>query len=891
MLCSCLGLPRGTAAQLPTAAIAGIVQDTARSPIEGASIEARHIDTGLTYRAISGVTGRYWIRGLPPGAYALTAEALGWRATTIEGLGLQIGRTAVVDPVLTPQAVALEPIVVQVSETGRREQAAAVSFVFDRPRIELLSEETRQFVEVAALAPGVTTGTHTTAGPPPFGSSGTSIGALDRQSQGVLVDGADFTEGMFGNLGGSIPLLAIREFEVIQSPYSASLGRAASGVLSVATRRGTNRFELEGFGRFRHRTLTATGAFEAAKPDFRRLHWGVAAGGPLVRDETHAFFAFERRDQHDFATIRTGGAFPRFEGSFDAPFTDHMVVARLDHRIDAGSELGIRYAGEIGDELIGVGGGRAFEYGRVSTLDMHSVLVTHRLAPHGSWLNELRLHAFDARRGLRRNAPDGPTLVYPSLRFGPHQSEERTGTTRLELRDDLSWIRDSRVGTHRVHVGLQLARVANDTRAVFFDNGFFVFASDTSTAPVRGMVTYDDATVQLDASNWQLGLFVQDDWQISSGLILNLGLRYDVESNGSNQGWVSPFAGELPFVRHEPRPVDRNNLAPRLGIAWSPSTDHALLVRGGFGIFYDDLVAGPLLAFERSSGARTAQILNPGTTDPNALGIDPDTIRPVVFAVGDVDTPSTRQYSIGIVTTLPGGVTLTADGMLIQGRNLLIRRDLNPVDPNRGPRYPRFSTVFQFRTEGRAEARMLLLHATRSFARGWIDVAYTLADRKNTSDGWSAAIPQTHPDSLDLDREWGPAAWDERHRVVGTLSLELPLDLRLAWKTVYASARPFTAITGENDNGDFSFMNDRPPGESRGAYRGPDFFRSDIGIEWRPEIGSRRAALSLHAYNLFNRTNGDPATVVTNVRSPLFGQVQAALPGRQIELGARLRWE
>lgn len=890
VLCSSVATVRGSAvAQTPTAAVTGLIRDSSSVPLADAEVRATDRGTGFAYRTSSSKTGRYWLRGLPPGLYDLTVERVGFRATTARGVGLHVARTADVDFTLDRSPFELAPLVVSVDQARVESTHSGVSYVLDHRRIEELPEESRQFTELAQLLPGASRGIDAAGAPPQFGTSGSSVGALSRQSLGVLVDGADFTEGLFGDLAGSLPMLAVREFEVVQGQYSADLGRAASGLINVVTRSGENEFRAEGFALYRNRALNARGAFESEKPDFNRWHWGVAAGGPIVRDRTQVFAAFERREQNDFSTVETGGAFPEYEGTFRTPFEDNLIFARLDHRVSDAHELTLRYAGEIGQQLIGVGGIRSLEYGQQNKLQAHSVLLTHRWSPAGSWLNEARLHVMSQRREQLRNAPDGPTLAYPDLIAGPNEAEERSRSVRVELRNELSSVIGEPYGSHRLRFGTQLSWLHTETESAFFENGFFTFPDDSAALPTSGQVSFRDPAVHLDANNLQVSLYAQDDWSPTSRLTLELGLRYDLETNGSDQGYVSPFAGQLPFIPDTPRPIDWDNLAPRLGVTWDASGDGRTMVRAGFGVFYDALVAGPLLALERSSGVPFAVLRDPGTTDVDALMIDPDTVPPIVWTAGNIETPMTRQASLGIEHVFPRGFVFRVDGLFIQGRHLLLRRNLNPYDEN-GFRFPSFSRVAQLLSEGRATAEMLLASLRKDFANGWLDVGYTLAGRRNTNDTWGQPlVPQTGLDGVDLSQEWGPAAWDEHHRLVAMGDLALPMGLEVVAKTIYASSRPYTAWTGRDDNGDLGGENDRPAGERRNARRGPDFLRTDIGFTWTgPEWRSARPSIVINVYNVFNRTNATPESVQNDLGSPIFGRATAAFPPRQVEVGIRV---
>ncbi|MDX1577521.1 MAG: TonB-dependent receptor [Gemmatimonadota bacterium] len=886
-------------AQTPTAEVTGVVRDSADRPLVEARVTAVDRATGFAYRASTSSTGRFWLRGLPPGTYEISASGSGARGVSLPSVELPVGRTVSLDFALPPSVVEVAPIAVRIERPLSETTKSGISYVLDRDRITLLPEESRNFIELARLVPGATAGVEDTGGLPSFGTRGSAVGALNQQSLGVFVDGGDFTEAFFGELGASVPLLAVQEFEVLQSRYSAELGRAASGVVNVVTRRGGAEFEADAFGLYRHHALNARGPFESRKPDFNRSHWGLAAGGPLGSDRTRFFAAFERRVQNDFATVNTGGAFPEFEGTFETPLTDNLMFARVDHRASEGHELTLRYAGETGEQLLGVGGRNALENGQNNDLDMHSGLFTHRWTPGNGWLNQARLHVMHLGRDLERNAPPGPTLDYPSLRAGPNRMRGSFRNLRIELRDDVSRVISGSAGAHRLSFGARIGWQQNDTETFFFDEGFFIFPSDTSSRPGFGIVTFADGAIRLDARNVQLGFYAQDDWTLGTNLTLNLGLRYDLETNGSNQGFVSPFAGELPFIPEEPRPIDADNLAPRIGFAWDSRGDGRTVVHGGFGIFYDALFAVPLQALERSSGVRTARVLAPESTDIDRLMIDPDTLPPTVWTQGRIETPMTRQISLGFEHILPADIVVRVDGILIQGRNLLLQRELNPLVPiapldpraGRAPRYPDFASVLQVLSAGRATGKMLLVEAEKTFSDGWLSVAYTLADRKNTNDRWTRpTVPQTDPNGLDLDAEWGPAAWDERHRLVATGGIEWPFGLGLVGKAVYASARPFSAVPGVDVNGDGE-ENDWLPGEGRNARRGPDFFRFDASLGWRGlRLGSASFGIQVNVYNLFDTSNPNPASIQNVVDTPGFGRPRSAFPGRQVELGIRARW-
>jgi outer membrane receptor protein involved in Fe transport len=886
------GLPPSAFAQTPAAAVlTGVVYDSAGDPLEGARVVARDVETGFVYSAASSGTGRYWLPGLPPARYEVKVVRLGFEPMIPRAALLSVGRTVTLDLVLRPEAVELTPIEVRAEAPQAATSESGVAFVFDRGKLATLPEESRRFTDLARLAPGATAAPETGE---QIASVG--VGGLGAYSTGILVDGGNFMGHAINELTGSIPLLAVQEFGVVISTYAAEYGQAASGLVNVATRRGTNRLSAEAFGLYRDRALNATGPFESAKPDYKRTHWGMAAGGPITRDRTHFFVAGERRVENAFVTIDTRGLFPAQEGTFKTPFTDNLLFGRLDHRIGDAHQLTFRYVGELLDQLtdvgesrfcaaVGGGGPGAYEQGVTRDRRTHSALLLDRWTIGPETFNEARLHVIGYAED-REPIGTGGTLVYPSLCAGSNLIDARLRNLRVELRDDFSTIVAGRTGTHRLKLGILASWLRPTMRVGIIPRGAFVFPSDTSSAPAFALIGL--GTNRLEVRNLQLGAYVQDDWNPVANLTLNVGLRYDIETNGTNQDFVSAVAGSLPFVRASPRPLDGNNIAPRLGFAWSPGGKGRTVLRGGFGIFYDQALSY-LIAWERSN-PNLVFVPSPGTTDASQVPLDPDEVPEGPTVLGrEMRTPFTRQFSLGIESVGPAGLMLRVDGLLVRGRNLPISRQLNTLDSTGSFRYPQFSSVSQTLNRGEALAKLLLVRVGKTFPGGWLDLSYTLGSRKTTSDIWFERSPQVDPANEDFSGDLGPAAWDERHRLVGLGGATLPLGFEVTLKTVYSSGRPYTAVTGTDDNGD-SFLNDRLPRERRNARRGPDFVVVDLGVMRPIQVGSATVQLRVNVYNLFNRTNLSPASVVGNLQSPFFGKALGALPKRQVEVGLEAQY-
>ena len=142
---------------------------------------------------------------------------------------------------------------------------------------------------------------------------------------------------------------AIQEFKVSTSNYKAEYGLATGGLLTVVTKSGTNQLHGSGLLFFRDASITAKEFFQTTKPDYRRYQYGGTIGGPIVKDKTHFFFAYEGTKEKQFFTVNARGLWPQYEGTFQSEQTAGPTTSKLDHQLVAGPEpvLPLRRRGRV----------------------------------------------------------------------------------------------------------------------------------------------------------------------------------------------------------------------------------------------------------------------------------------------------------------------------------------------------------------------------------------------------------------------------------------------------------------------------------------------------------------------------------------------------------------
>lgn len=297
--------------------ITGTVTDSTGSAIPGVGISIVNPENGTRIETVSNEAGAYRTAALPPGSYVIQAELPGFNRLTRGPLTLQVSQTLAID---------LQLQVGQISETVDVTEAAPlvesqtsdVGQAVDRQMLVALPLPNRAASSLAALAPGVVmidTGAGTAENYPVF-----SVAGGRARNQNFTLDG-----GNVSNAVGltrpqqltSLPVDAMQEFKVIANNYSAEYGHSTGGIVTMATRSGTNQFHGSVFESLQNDLFNARNFFSATRSPLRLNQYGGTLGGPIRKDTTHFFATWEQtRQLTSFDTTSTVPTIQERNGDF-----------------------------------------------------------------------------------------------------------------------------------------------------------------------------------------------------------------------------------------------------------------------------------------------------------------------------------------------------------------------------------------------------------------------------------------------------------------------------------------------------------------------------------------------------------------------------------------------
>jgi outer membrane receptor protein involved in Fe transport len=657
LLLAVVMFPLSASAQTTTSTIEGFVNDSKKAVVAGAQVIVKNPALGIERTVNTDGEGFFRVTALPAGAYSIAVSATGFAARNFEAIEVTLNRTIRFDVELEVGAVQEQVDVsaaVQLIDTTSAASGATVT----PQQIKELPVNGRNYLDLLQLVPGVVVNRQADTG------SDNSTPVLGERSgnNSFLIDGQPNKNTFSGGAASQFNQETIAEFQVLTTGYKAEFGQASGAIVNVITRSGSN--EFHGVASLFHRNdaFDSSNSLDPAideAPDLRRWDYSFAMGGPIVKDKVHFFGSFERITENRVLNFVAPPNTPQFLIDFERGFDNPSRIFESRGFFKFDEQLGrhtlsqeVNYTNGVIKEFLPLSAANSLPSRRNNTSARHLLLGfsdTILAGSHGNpWVITLR--------GGYRSEPSNSAPAHPEAGVGTTFNMFSSLTTggiagnlgavafgnpisasNLDQNYTSAGAQAAKLfGDHNVKFGWNFLRTKVDgVEASLLNRQLFALQSDFETfGPVNAgfftVTTIGGLTPEaneIHIRNNYNGLFVQDDWRFLHNLTLNLGLRWDYDSEFET----------------------KQNISPRVGFAWmaTPKT----VIRGHFGVFYDQL---------RLSTVRAV---------PTFGGADQRAVQPFSYPRGLFGNPSIAAAAIG-ASLFPGGFCVSSsltDAQILAG--------------------------------------------------------------------------------------------------------------------------------------------------------------------------------------------------------------------------------
>ena len=984
-LAGCLVLMAPSAlAQSTAATIRGQVTVDA-APATDARVTATNVNTGLTRTVQASASGAYSLAGLTPGTYRVDVVANGQASSRT--VTVQVGQTAtlnlatggVAETGPTGEATDIGTVTV-VADTLVETKTSEVATYVSQAQIDALPQASRNFLAFADIVPGVVFETGNE------GSTSLRSGAQLASGVNVFIDGVgqkDYVlkggiSGQDSSRGNPFPQLGIAEYKVITSNYKAEFDQLSSAAIVAVTQSGTNEFKGDFFWdrtSDQWRAPTVQEDINGEKVQSKEEQYGASFSGPIILDRMHFFLAYEAKEFDSPREVTPGRQFtvdqlpPELQdlarATTSAPFKEDLYFGKLSwtpgdaHLV----ELTTKYREE--DELTNVGGTRLASYGTLKAGEETRVDLRYQYSA-ANWLNDAHITYEDTFFGPRpATLANGYRLFVPRagqegqnnpdmeevLNAGGGGDFQNKGQSGYALQNDFTWFGWD---NHTVKAGVKYKLI--DITA--FEQSPFTpqFQYDINQDPdipyfVQFTASGNGIPTTVESDSRQLGLYIQDDWDVNEHLQLNLGLRWDYERTPSYEDHVTPATlvdalQNYPAINNANVDYDYNDFIstgsnrsafkdawqPRIGFSYDINADQRHVIFGGAGRAYNRNQFDYLsfeqyrLAFQRyeyffntpghdctAEPVRNPCIdFDPRYFDPDALAelaaANPNFGSEVFLLHNEIKTPYSDQFSLGMRNTFPmlghdwnSSVTLlhvlSHDGILFAIGNRRTNGEFYPPGVTFGsapgadlPSYGRFF-LGDNGVETRLNSVLLSLDKPYTEESGWgVTMAYTYSDAKENRQN-SDIFTFDYPNLDDVG--FIGANNIRKHRLVTTGIVDV-WGMTLSGKLTVASPPGNTGLD--------CFDGFDPGGCNNGGFNtyyfdDQDFRQLDLALQKEWDTGTdlkvRVRGDILNVTNERNYTDFGNFRGVNQVQNPDFGRRTGngiILPTRTFKLSFGVSW-
>ncbi len=964
-------------AQTSTGTVRGYVRDENGAPLAGSDIQAKSVLTGVARTATTLGNGSYVMPGLTPGSYDLTARHIG-HTPQQRRVEVSIGATLSADFDLKAGAVELQAITVT---TPPVERTSEIATNVTPQQIQALPTSSRNFLDLAALAPGVSVSEDRIN---QIGFRTFAAGGGPPNQVNVFVDGTSLKNDLTGggvsgqdaSRGNPFPRNAIQEYRVITQNFKAEYQKASTAIITATTRSGGNVWSGNATFGYQDKGLVALDTFQirdgVTKPSYTRSLLALSAGGPIQRDRLFFFGSYEGNYQNrtnrvkftppsGFTALDTVNL-PQYNGNFTSPFRETLLFGKLNYAIDPHSSAELSFSNRHETDVRDFGNNQSFQEA-VNFRQNVAVLQARYNRFSGPWLNEAKV---DYSRFQRNPSPNTPGLAarlfhYPGqdAQIGSNLSIQNFIQKRLGLRDDITY---SGSQQHVFKGGASIDFVRYDIIKRNNETPLFEYADTIRPAcwcrDVTGeafnyrnpyQLKYGTGIPGVNLTNTQVGMYVQDDWSPNSRLTLNLGLRWDLETNMLNSSYVTPkevvdtltkYRDSLPNKLDLSRYISNGHnrkpfygaFQPRLGFSYALDDNNRTTLFGGFGIYYDRVIfdfsvdeiqklTHPTYTVrfaDPDSSAIGHNGPNEVTWNNNYLTADTTALNALVHSFGQPEAflldnkmrpPKSKQWSLGVRRVLGSWVaSVTYQGQ--RGTDLFTYNWANVSLDSVG--YPGhccrsfpigahgFDNIIYSTNGGKTWYDALSLQFDRPYRRtserfGWgAGILYTYAKRQiagsdNIGD-LTGSFPGSYPNAVGIPKHDDNGGNDERQHIVANWIMDMPYAFGIQFSgllTLGSSARLDVGCPSRFC-GPATYINGgfTPPVQNSFIPGGWAYQRVDFRLRKDfPEVNGMRLGVTVDVFNAFNNKNF--GCFDTGFNSPNYGKAGCLVSdARRTQIGA-----
>ncbi|MBM3735138.1 MAG: TonB-dependent receptor [Acidobacteria bacterium] len=838
------------------ALLSGRVEASNGQPLPAAAVTARNTETNFSRTAISGETGLYVFPQLPAGPYEVRVSLAGFKPLVRTGIQLTVAQAVAINLVLELGTVE-QTITVEAAPPLVNTSTAELSYLVNEGAIAVLPLNGRNYTDLALLQPGVTAYPHRDGGSVVAHGLGMSVNGQDPRSNVYLLDGTplnDFTNGPAGSAASTaLGMETIREFRVETNSYSAEFGRNSGGQINALTKSGSNRLHGSLYYLHRNDNLDARNFFDpGVQPEFRRNQYGGSIGGPVRRNRTFFFAGYEAlregmgrslsavvpdanarqglipnpaapgqllnvgvsaavRPYLDEYPLPNGGVRGDSLGIHNFLFNQNLRQdfgqLRIDQNFANGSQLFVRYTADDASQYLPTDFPQ-FPRSFLSRNQFITTEFTHAITPRTlvtarGGFSRTRIGQDVEANTSRPLAPFvagrrfmGNIDIGGASRFGPQSSVDVKLTQNIySFEYGVSHVS----GRHTLKLGSLFERYQDNMLNPTFSLGTYAFTdlrAFLENRPARYIGL--GPTGQYDRY-WRFTLFayyLQDNFQVSRRLTVNLGLRYEtttmpVDLYGRDSAMIN-LTDPAPVPGRLFRNPGRRNVSPRFGFSWDPAGNGKTAVRGGYGWFFNTNNQQNLIVTVTNPPATPRFIITTGLGFPNpdfARGVG-NSIRPVEW---NIKNPNVHVWNLNVQREIPGAVLVTLGYAGSRGIHLWRSADVNLPAAQRladgtvffpagAPRLnPRFSTIELKKSDGNSWYNAAVFEIRKRWGKGFnLQSSYTFSrniDTTQASTFFSDATNGTTsamPEFPGFQYNKGLADYHAKHNWVTNFAWQLP---------------------------------------------------------------------------------------------------------------------